>query len=262
MAMRRMMVVMVLLLSLLPGFLYGFNVEVETIDGEHFTLRQFSMGGRKTFSVDQEGGIGRIDWNEIELFEIKNRGGIYWIELTFIDGKKGEFSLRHYAPFQGRSELGTMLIPFEKVKRVSFLRERPNEKKREDLGIKESPLSLESPPPRIDRIVLRNGDILVGDVLFESLRVRTVYGLVVFKKEDVSRLSFGKRLKSQKEGGEKDVLISKYGDKISGLFLENQLKVMLRNQTEIVIPREHIQEIEFALLPEVESKILRESESR
>lgn len=256
--MRRSILFVLSLFSIfLPISLYGFNVQVETVEGEIFALQQFSMGGRKAFSVDRGGGIQRIDWNEIESFEIKRKAGDYWIEVKTIDGKREEYGLRHYSPFQGRSELGTMLIPFEKVKKVIFLKEFPEEKKKEDLVLKETPISLEAAPSLPDRVILRNGDILIGEVLLETLRIRTVYGTVTFKKGDLARLSYGKRLKTQKEG-ERDLLHSRYGDKLSGVLIEGNVKLRLSNQTEIFIPREHIQEIEFGIRPESDSKPLRE----
>lgn len=242
-----------LFLICFPFVLYGFNVQVETIDGETFSLKQFSMGGRKAFSVDQGGAIQRIDWNEIESFEIKSRGGDFWVYIKFVDGKRNEFSLRHYSPFQGRSELGTMLIPFEKVKRVSFLKDSTEEKKKEEPGIKESSLPWTAPLSLPDRVILRNGDILIGEVQISSLRIKTIYGTVAFKKGDISRLSYGKRLKNQKEG-EKDVLISKYGDRLSGELIQGSIKLTLRNNTEIFIYRDNIQEIEFGIRPESEPK--------
>jgi len=248
---------MIALLILFPVGVFAFDARLETVDGDVYQITDFSMDGRRTFSIDQEGGIGRLDWKELSSFEIKQSGSNYWVEVQFTTGKKDTLRLRQHSFFKGRSDFGHVNIPFEKVKKVSLLPDAVGEGKKEDTPLEETTLQGDSRPLGVDRVTLRNGDILMGDLVADSLTIRTIYGTVVFNKTDISRVSFGKGAKLQKDA-EKDVLISKYGDKLSGTVPESSLRMKLRTDAYISIPREHIQEIEFGIALEPERKISRE----
>jgi hypothetical protein len=248
---------LILAMVIIPSIVYGIDAKVETVEGDVFQIRDFSMDGRRTFSIDQGGGIGRVDWKEITSFEIKQVSGNSWVEVQFTSGKKDTLRLRQHSFFRGRSDFGQVSIPFEKVKKVSLSLGVVEEKKKEDLSVKETVLPAGSLSQELDRITLRNGDILTGGLVAESLTIRTIYGTVVFKKTDIARVSFGKGAKIQKDV-EKDMLFSKYGDKLSGTIPDSYLKMKLRTDTSVSIPREHIQEIEFGVLSEIDQKIPRE----
>jgi len=245
---------LILALVIIPSLCYGIDAKVETVEGGILQIADFSMDGRRTFSIDRAGGIERVDWKEITSFEIKQVGANYWVMVQFTTGKKDTLRLRQHSFFRGRSNLGSVLIPFEKVKSVSLLPDTAEEKKKEESPVKETILPVDSPPQEFDRITLRNGDVLMGGVVADLLTIRTIYGTISFKKTNVNRVSFGKGAKLQKDG-EKDVLFSKYGDKLSGIIPDSYLKMRLRTNTDISIPREHIQEIEFGVMPEIGSKI-------
>lgn len=251
-----MFVSAVVMFIFIPSFLFAIDGRLETVDGDVYQITDLSMDGRRTFSIDQEGGIGRLDWKELSSFEIKQSGANYWIEVQFTTGKKDTLRLRQHSFFKGRSDFGQVSIPFEKVKKVSLLQDAVGEGKKEDMPLKETTLQADSQPRGLDRVTLRNGDILIGELVADSLTIRTIYGTVVFKKTDISRVSFGKGAKLQKDA-EKDVLFSKYGDKLSGIIPDSSLRMKLRTDADISIPREHIQEIEFGIAPEPERKISR-----
>ena len=251
--MKTKLLLVVMLLLLLPTTIYAVNARVETIEGDVFQVNDFSMDGRRTFSVDRAGGIGRLDWKEITSFEIKQMGVNYWVEVQFTNEKKDTLRLRQFSSFKGKSDFGQVSIPFEKVKKVSLLLSSNEEKKREDQAVKESVLPTDSPSSELARITLRNGDILMGDLLAESISIMTIYGTISFKKMDIQKLNLGKAAGGQKEG-EKDILFSKYGDKLTGTITETYLRVKLRTDTDVSIPRQHIQEIEFAISPDTERK--------
>jgi hypothetical protein len=235
------------LLFLLASPAFALDARVETIDGEVLSLSDFSMDGRRTFSVDQAGGIGRVDWKEITSFEIKQVGERYWVEVQLESGKKENYSIRGYSFFRGRSDYGPVSIPFEKVKKASLFKGGPEEKKKGDLPIKESGIV-----QLVDKILMKNGDIILGNILTDVVSIRTTYGAFYFKKEDIRRLSFGASGKGQKEG---DALHSRYGDKLTGSISESQIRVTLLTRSSISILREHIKEVEFGVTPDLEQKL-------
>lgn len=254
--MKKKLLLVMILLILAPLDGYAFSARVETVDGEILAVDDFSMDGRRTFSIDEMGGIGRLDWKDIAGFEIKQVGQRYWVEVKFGNGKNDTFSLRHYSSFRGRSDSGAVSIPFQKVKKVALAPGGPEEKKKEETVSKETEL----PAPvlkEVDRITLRNGDILLGNISNEMVSIRTIYGTLAFKKEDIQRVLIGVSGKGQKEK-ELDTLHSKYGDKLTGSISEPQMKITLLTKTNLSISREHIKEIEFGVAVDGEQKALKE----
>ncbi len=238
-----------LFLMLIPAGLCAFNARIETIEGVVLEVSDFSMDGRRAFSIDAPGGIGKLDWKDLSSFEIRKVGPDYWVDVQYVSGKKESYNLRQFSVFRGRTDFGWISIPFEKTQKVLLSLPGTEEKKKEDISPKEEGAS----PRWLDRITLRNGDILMGDLLVETLLIRTVYGTISFKKEDIQKIYFGNPRSGQKEG-EKDTLLSKYGDKLTGMISGMVLKLKLRTEEEVSIPRQHIQEIEFRI-PEIESII-------
>jgi hypothetical protein len=104
---------------------------------------------------------------------------------------------------------------------------------------------------------MRNGDILLGNISAQTISIRTNYGTFSFKKEDVSRFSFGTSGKGQKEK-EWDTLYSKYGDKLTGNVSTPQIKITLVTGTDLSILREHIKEVELGVTIDNEQKTLQE----
>jgi len=254
--MKRKVLLVMTLLFLVPLDGYAFSARVETVDGEILTVADFSMEGRRTFSIDQGGGIGRLDWKEIAAFEIKQVGSRYWVEVQFANGKKDTFSVRQYSPFRGRSDYGAVSVPFEKVGKVSLLPDGPEEKKKEEIVSRGIDLPSSS-FKEVDRMTLRNGDILLGNISNEMVSIRTIYGTLSFKKEDIQRVLLGASGKGQKER-ESDTLHSKYGDKLTGNISELQIKITLLTKTNLSIFREHIKEIEFGVVVDSEQKAIKE----
>lgn len=233
---------------LIPVGLFAFNAHIETIEGLTIEVSDFSMDGRRAFSIDGPGGIVRLDWKDLTSFEIRKEGSDYWVDVQYVTGKKDSYNLRQFSIFRGKTDFGWISIPFEKTKKVVLSTAGAEEKKKDDL----TPRDEAAASSRwLDRITLRNGDILMGDLLMETLLIRTVYGTILFKKDDIQKIYFGKPRSGQKEG-EKDTLLSKYGDKLTGVVSGMFLKLRLRTEEEVSIPRQHIQEIEFRI-PEIES---------
>jgi len=255
--MKTKLLLIIALFILAPVTLEALSARIETVEGDVLQVSDFSMDGRRAFSVDQVGGIGRLDWKEISSFEIKQMGMKYWVEVRFPNDKKETLKLRQFSSFRGKSDLGQMIIPFEKVKRVSLMPSDPEAGKKEDLTVKESNLPVDSPPLELTRVTLRNGDILMGDLLAESISIKTIYGTISFKKKDIQKVTFGKTTGGQREV-EKDTLYSKYGDKVTGTITGTYLNVKLRTDTDMILPRHHVQEIEFPISSDNEPRSIRE----
>jgi hypothetical protein len=249
----RLQLLLILVLFLIPlNSVFASSARIETIDGEVFTIKDFSMEGRQYFSVDHKGATTTLDWNDIASFEIRQVGSNFWVEVRLLDGKKEVFRIRQSFPFRGRSEFGKWSVPFERVKKV-FLIGEVEEKRKEESLVKETSILPSYSSREVDKISLKNGDILLGNISHEIISIKTNYGTLSFKKDDILRVSFGSSGKAQKER-ESDALYSKYGDKLTGIISESQIKITLFNKTNLSIFREHIKEIEFGVMPEFGQK--------
>lgn len=253
----RLLLMMITLVILTPLGGYALNARVETTDGEVFTIIEFSMEGRQHFSVDYKGATTTLDWKDIASFEIKQAGSSFWVEVHLLDGKKEVFRGRQMFPFRGRSDFGKWSLPFEKVKKVFFIGDTVQGKRKEELSIKETSIPSSPTPKEVDRITMRNGDVLLGNILNETVSIKTGYGILSFKKEDILRISLGTSGRGQKER-ESDILYSKYGDKLTGVISDLQIKITLLTKTNLSLFREHLKEIEFGVIPEAEQKVPQE----
>lgn len=55
-----------------------------------------------------------------------------------------------------------------------------------------------------------------------------------------------------------DTLHSKYGDKLTGTISDPQIKITLLTNTDLLIFRDHIKEIEFRVWTDLEQKVFHE----
>ncbi len=251
--MEKRLLIVIVLLILVPVTVFALNARVETTDGEIFTVKDFSMEGRQNFSVDYKGAVATVDWKDVASFEIRQWASSFWVEVDLSDGKKETFRIRQMFPFRGKVDFGKWSVPFEKVKKVFLIGEVVQGKKQEDPSVKESILSPSQTLKEVDRITMKNGDILLGDILNEIISIRTSYGTLSFKKQAVHRLLLGASGRGQKER-EGDALYSKYGDKLTGTIADLHIKINLLTDTRLSLSREHIKEIEFGVMPELEQK--------
>jgi hypothetical protein len=255
--MKTRLLLVIMLLILAPVGVWALNARIETIDGEILTIKDFSMEGKRHFYVDYKGGTSTLDWKDIDSFEIMRIDQNYWVEVLLLNGKKDSFKLRQFSSFRGKSDFGQWSIPFEKMKKAFLIGNTIEEKKKEGLSIKESYTLPYATPKEIDRVTMKNGDILLGNISAEIISIRTNYGTLSFKKEDILRVSLGTSGKGQKER-ELDTLYSKYGDKLTGTISAAQIKITLLTGTDLSILREHIKEIEFGITIDNEQKTLQE----
>ena len=248
---NRLLVLMTLFPILVASPVLALNAQVETTDGQAFTVEDFSMEGRQSFSADYKGAVATVNWKDLSSFEIRQWDSSFWVDVDFSNGKKETFRIRQMFPFKGKVDLGKWSVPFEKVKTVSFIRETGQGKRQEEPSVKEPPVSPSQDLKEMDRITMKNGDILLGDILNETISIRTGYGTLSFKKEAVRRLLLGGSGKSQKEV---DTLYSKYGDRLTGTIPDLHIKINLLTDTRLSLSREHVKEIEFGVVPDLDQK--------
>jgi len=96
-----------------------------------------------------------------------------------------------------------------------------------------------------DQLILRNGQTLSGKVLKKEFKIKTAYGDVLVKKEDIAHLYF----KRADEAGfpTLDEIKTNHGDDISGKFVQTQAIsfVLAANNQTARIARDKIHSIMF-----------------
>jgi len=252
--MKKRTLLLITLVILTSGAVYALDARVETTNGEVVTIKDFSMDGRHRFSVDYKGEMTTIDWKDMASFEIKEVGPNFWVEVQLLDGRKEVLKIRQMSPFKGKSEFGKWSIPFEKVKTVFLIGDTVKEVKKEEASIKETSIPSASPPKEVDRITMRNGDVLLGKISNEVVSIRTIYGTVYFQRESLHRIVLGSASGRGQKEGEHDVVYSKYGDKLTGTICDLEIKINLLTETRLSLSRGNVKEMEFGVMPEFEQK--------
>ena len=256
----KLLFTLILMLVTIPSVLFGMNARIETMEGEVLTIKDFSMEGRRHFYIEWKGGTSTLDWKDITSFDIIRIGPNYWVEVLLSSGQKESFKVRQFYSFRGKTDFGQWSIPFEKMKRAFLIGDATGEKGKADVSMKEANSSLHPEPKLIDKITMRNGDILLGSISNDIVSIKTKYGTLTFKKEDILRVTLGMVSKPQKER-EWDTLYSKYGDKLTGIISDPQIKITLHTRTDINLFREYIKEIEFGVVADTEQKGTQEEKS-
>jgi len=91
----RFQLLLILVFSLIPlNGVLASGARIETIEGEVFTIKDFSMEGRRHFSLDYKGATTNLDWSDIASFKIRQIGSNFWVEVHLLDGKKEVFRIR------------------------------------------------------------------------------------------------------------------------------------------------------------------------
>lgn len=90
-----------------------------------------------------------------------------------------------------------------------------------------------------DRITLKNGDTVTGDIRNEEFSIQTSYGLLKFSRSEIDRITL------EGAGANVDALRLRNGDKLSGVIQERSLKVALAAGEEAELDKDKVKEIRF-----------------
>jgi len=93
-----------------------------------------------------------------------------------------------------------------------------------------------------DVILMKNNDVLSGDLAIQNIIVQTTYGDLNFDIDKIKKVIF------DGNGPGIDVIILVNGDRVSGLIKNSNIKFMLSSGNEIDIPKDRISEISIATL--------------
>jgi hypothetical protein len=90
-----------------------------------------------------------------------------------------------------------------------------------------------------DRIFLKNGDVVSGQILKETFKLRTSYGTINFELPQIAYIDF------ESGGKNTDIVVLKVGDQLSGVLEAPIITLQMQHGTEIELDKEKIKKITF-----------------
>jgi hypothetical protein len=88
-----------------------------------------------------------------------------------------------------------------------------------------------------DQVILKNGDMISGQVKTRAFSLRAPYGTLSFQTEEIQSIHF--------EGGGQntDIVVLRVGDKLSGVIQEKNVTILLRSGGEITFEKDKVKDI-------------------
>jgi hypothetical protein len=94
-------------------------------------------------------------------------------------------------------------------------------------------------PVHYDRIILKNGDTINGQVLTAAFTLTTFYGTLNFEADKIQQINI------QGDGEEVDFVMLKTGDRLSGTIEESLIRIKIDSGKEVVVSKEKIKDVLF-----------------
>jgi hypothetical protein len=188
---------------------------------------------RGQLSVGWDGAAMKLKLSLVaDMVFTKNNDYFRNIDVTFKDGSTDRFSIQskknaskdYYV--SGVSKHGPWKIAMNQVKRINFM------------GEKGTTIS-SAVAVDVDKIIMKNGDILSGKITTPDLTLKASYGDLVFLRKDIRSINF------EGGGSNTDSVVLKAGDKMSGQILNNSIAITLTNKAKITIDKEKVKQIVF-----------------
>jgi len=95
--------------------------------------------------------------------------------------------------------------------------------------------------PTKDAILLKNGDIISGTILTETITIRTSYAPLEFGLEEIENIQM------EGAGQNIDIVILRNGDRLSGIVGPEQIKIKLDSGQEPFIDKDKIKEVSLGI---------------
>lgn len=93
--------------------------------------------------------------------------------------------------------------------------------------------------PSVDRIVLRNGDVLTGKIINETIKIKTSYAELSVATEEIANIQI------ETSATKTDEVRLLVGDRLSGIITDEEIKIELKAGGETSIKKSDIDNIHF-----------------
>lgn len=214
-----------------------YTMEVWPKDNKPIVLKNFC------FEHEKEGKFTSVEWRHssitLTIADIKEivfhsksyrfSGSTHYSvshDVLFRDGTKDHFKI-DTGLLCGDSHYGRIKLQPHNVIKVVFLDASHGSKTTTNIFTKS------------DQMILKNGDIITGEVSTETFKLKTSYGELEFKAADIKTINL--------EGGSNnvDVITLRVGDKLSGVIQNDKIRVKMSSGATIDLDRDKVKDILF-----------------
>jgi hypothetical protein len=204
-----------------------FSATIYTVQGKPIPVEDFHLvNGNFFYDAVQNGKDVKLPFENIKTIQFINPGKNYEADITLNDGKKNRYSLKKPGNIEIITKFSKVSMGHTKVTKIEF----------GALQKKQEPEPVEK-LEKVDRIILKNGDNLSGQLQTNVFTLKTSYGTFNFEAPKVSYIDFDTKDKDI------DVVVLKIGDRLSGVIEVKSVKFLLRSGKEVSFEGEAIKKI-------------------
>jgi len=234
MKLRHLIILITLLTAVVPQLVFSqgeekYIAKITPVKGVGFSMmiNDFSRETKfKYFDVQWKGSEVSLMFNEIKIIRYIKPNLSDDAEITFKDGRKDVFKVP-WSFVTGRSKYGPWKMHLSDVVEIEFIFPETHSVS--------TPVEINE----FDRVVLKNGDTISGQIKNGAFTLRTFYGIIKFDTERIQNINF-------EVGGQNiDVVILRIGDKLSGVIQENNVVILTRSGAEIALEKDKVKDINF-----------------
>ena len=186
------------------------------------------VNGDPFYEAVQDGKEVKLPFEKIKTIKFVNPGKNSEVDITLNDGKEGRYRLKRPGNIEIVTKLSNVSMSHTKVSKIEF---GPLQKKKEtkQVAIFE----------KTDRIILKSGDNLSGQLQTKAFTLKTSYGTFKFEAPEISYIDFDTKDKDK----DIDVIVLKIGDRLSGEVEAESVKFLLRSGKEVSFEGKAIKKI-------------------
>jgi hypothetical protein len=171
-------------------------------------IQDFTINGESFYDAVQKETRVKLSFQDLKEIKFLNAGKSFETEVIFNDGRKETYSLKPASDIKVITKFNIVDMSHTKVSRIVF-----------------SPMPIKPPPPdtqpaqqpqpralpgALDRVMLKSGDTLSGQVQTLSFTVRTAYGTFQIETPRIASIEFDVK------GPKTASVLLRNGDRLSG----------------------------------------------
>jgi len=202
-----------------------YPIHTKPIFVEDFHL----IDGNPFYEAVQNGKDIKLPFENIKTIEFIDPGKRgYEADITLNDGKKGRYRLKKPGNIEIITKFSKVTMSHTKVAKIEF---GTSQKREEPTLVDRS--------EKVDRIILKNGDNLSGQLQTKVFTLKTSYGTFNFEAPQISYIDFD----SQGKDKDIDVVVLKIGDRLSGVIEVESVKFLMISGKEVSFEGKSIKKI-------------------
>jgi hypothetical protein len=171
-------------------------------------IQDFNINGEFFYNAVRQGKPVKLYFQDLKEIKFLNPGKNYETEVIFNDGRKETYLLQPASDITVTSQHSVVSLSHSKAARIAF---SPTPKQQAPPDAK--PIPQTQPDVQlgtVDRVILKSGDSLSGNVQTMTFTVRTAYGTFRLETPKIASIEFDEK------GPSTAVVLLRNGDRLSG----------------------------------------------